>query len=516
MGIELDDLLDCQAAVPQRADRPRRQPRTGEVRLTGHLPRNDAQSRARHSEVDSIFERREEIETGLVEQVLAPERATRSFANDHRAVRRHQDRRNVTTGSVDLPPLITELVEQIADLRHRCSGDAEVILGGAQPSHQTERQEVAVGPELLPLRGHGGDDQIRPSPEAQGAARDSRERSGPLSLVVTEVERALVRAPRGLPSTRAVAAATGSSPTTASAVLVQLEREGLVHQREEHRIVRGRSRRMLVWYANLDAPAVQSMLPYLHRVTLPDPPGPSVGSRLPDHLWHLFWNADPTQIDPQRDATLIAHRAMTTADPEAVSWAVSHLPVAAFEEALGYRGTPADAVAWLRACAALERAGDLTVTTFTDVTINGLLDGTKVQILEASTRRLLDPPTVVTAMPVAGVRDLMADKLKVVRDRGELRDYFDLMAIEEDGVHRCEQGLAYYLDRYDLGPDDTSLTQIVRALGYLDDVADDPGLPVSRDVIEDYWRRRQPELVKSLASLSYTHGVNEDREPPRC
>ena len=168
-----------------------------------------------------------------------------------------------------------------------------------------------------------------------------------------------------------------------------------------------------------------------------------------------------------------------------------------------------------RVWAALERAGDLAVTTFTDDTLNGLLDGTRVQILAAPTRRLLDPPTVVVAMPVAGVRDLMADKLEVVRDRGELRDYFDLMAIEEGGVHRCEQGLAYYLDRYGLGPDDTSLTEIVRALGYLDDVADDPGLPVSRDVIEDYWRRRQPELVKSLASLSYTHGVNGDREPPR-
>lgn len=166
---------------------------------------------------------------------------------------------------------------------------------------------------------------------------------------------ALVRAPRGLPSARAVAAATGSSPTTASAVLVQLEREGLAHQREEHRIVRGRSRGMLVWYANLDAPAVRSLLPYLHQVTVPDPPGSSAGNRLPDHLWHLFWNADPTQIDPQRDAPLIAHRAMTTEDPEAVSWAVSHLPAAAFEEALGYRGTPADAVAWLRACLAQER-----------------------------------------------------------------------------------------------------------------------------------------------------------------
>lgn len=196
----------------------------------------------------------------------------------------------------------------------------------------------AVVDELV--RTHGS----TPAPQPEGRSRNE--------LLVLA---ALVRAPRGLPSARAVAAATGTAPTTASATLARLAREGLAQQREEHRIVRGRSRRMAVWYANLDAAAVQSMLPYLHRVTLPDPPATSAGDRLPDHLWHLFWNADPTQIDPQRDATVIAHRAMTTADPEAIAWAVSHLPAAAFEEALRYRGTPPEAVAWLRARLAQER-----------------------------------------------------------------------------------------------------------------------------------------------------------------
>lgn len=155
----------------------------------------------------------------------------------------------------------------------------------------------------------------------------------------------------------------------------------------------------------------------------------------------------------------------------------------------------------------MERSGSLTVTTFTDDTLKGMLDGTKVQFLEAASHRLLDTPAVVAGMGVAGVRELMADKLKVVRDRGELRDYVDLMAIEQAGTHRCEQGLAYSLNRYGLDPDDTSLSQIVAALGFLDDVADDPGLPVGRDVVEDYWRKRQPEVLRSLRSFSYTDGV---------
>ena len=145
------------------------------------------------------------------------------------------------------------------------------------------------------------------------------------------------------------------SPTTASKTLDQLATEGVVQQRQEQRIVRGRSRAMMVWYADLDAPVVRTLLPDLHQIRLPDPTA-SAAPTFPDHLWHLFWNADPRQVDPRRDATVIAHRAMTTSDPEAIAWAISHLPPAAFQEALGYRGTPVEAVAWLRACRANEPA----------------------------------------------------------------------------------------------------------------------------------------------------------------
>lgn len=36
-------------------------------------------------------------------------------------------------------------------------------------------------------------------------------------------------------------------------------------------------------------------------------------------------------------------------------------------------------------------------------------------------------------MPVGSFPDIVATKLKVVGDRGELRDYYDLMCIEEQG-----------------------------------------------------------------------------------
>ena len=40
-------------------------------------------------------------------------------------------------------------------------------------------------------------------------------------------------------------------------------------------------------------------------------------------------------------------------------------------------------------------------------------------------QHLLEPPEEVDGLRIAGLSDLMAMKLKVVGDRGELRDYFD-------------------------------------------------------------------------------------------
>lgn len=150
----------------------------------------------------------------------------------------------------------------------------------------------------------------------------------------------------------------------------------------------------------------------------------------------------------------------------------------------------------------LASLGNLTVTSLSDDTLNGVLDHTKVQFLLADTQQPLDAFEDVAGMPVSGLRDLLATKLKVIANRGELRDYFDLMKIEEMTEHRVEQGLSYYLRRYRVGPDDSSLGAIVRALGYLDDVAPDPGLPVTKEDVAAYWSGRLGDVARSLQSLT--------------
>jgi hypothetical protein len=134
-------------------------------------------------------------------------------------------------------------------------------------------------------------------------------------------------------------------------------------------------------------------------------------------------------------------------------------------------------------------------------TLNGLFGQTRLQFLRAGlTRpeRRLEPTTPVAGLRVAGLGDLLAMKLNAIAGRGQLRDYFDLMTIEQRGGRTIEEGLGLFLARYQPEHEDSAIGTILLALGYQDDVGDDPFLPVDRDTITRYWQRRQPELIAAV------------------
>ena len=146
-------------------------------------------------------------------------------------------------------------------------------------------------------------------------------------------------------------------------------------------------------------------------------------------------------------------------------------------------------------------AGPCAVTSRAAGTLNGVFSQTKVQFLhcdETEDQTLLEPPTEVAGVPVAGIPDIFAMKLKVIADRGELRDYFDLMVVEQQTGLSVEQGLGVFLTRYRRSPDDQVLMPVISALGYLDDVDEDDSLPVTKAAIDAYWRKRQPEVARHL------------------
>jgi len=148
---------------------------------------------------------------------------------------------------------------------------------------------------------------------------------------------------------------------------------------------------------------------------------------------------------------------------------------------------------------ALEHLGPFAVTTHEEHTLNGQFDETKVQFLHAANQRRLAPTTKVAGIEIADLSDILAMKLKVIADRGELRDYFDVMRIEQDTGRTVEEGLGLYVTRYGDRSDSDPFLSVVRGLGYFGDVLDDDELPSSRAAIEAYWTHRQPQIVRNIS-----------------
>jgi hypothetical protein len=163
----------------------------------------------------------------------------------------------------------------------------------------------------------------------------------------------------------------------------------------------------------------------------------------------------------------------------------------------------------------LQAAGPFAVTERAPGTLNGVFGETRVQFLQAGLarpERRLERTTRVGGLNVAGLSDLMAMKLNAIAGRAQLRDYYDLMAVEERAGRTVEEGLGLFLARYQPEHGDSAIRPIVLALGHLDDVADDPFLPVDRDTISRYWQQRQPQVIGAIER----HGITRPNplEPP--
>lgn len=157
----------------------------------------------------------------------------------------------------------------------------------------------------------------------------------------------LSRRPLGLDSARALARAAEVSPTTAGACLEHLLRLGYV-ERAESVVVEGRARTVRLWKVSYGSVPWQRIAPAIAKVGLPSP---ALGLRdrtLPKRLFHLFWSVPrPAQLDLDLDsqAAFVAHRILTTHDPQALAWAADHLPPRALRRAASFRGVDARSAA---------------------------------------------------------------------------------------------------------------------------------------------------------------------------
>jgi hypothetical protein len=157
-----------------------------------------------------------------------------------------------------------------------------------------------------------------------------------------------------------------------------------------------------------------------------------------------------------------------------------------------------------RLARAIDAVGPFAIAMRAPGTLNGLFSRTTIQFLhadEVAPQRLLTEPIEVAGLRVAELDDLLAMKLKVVGDRGELRDYFDLMTIEQRAGRSVEEGLQLFLARFQPQYPEEALGHIVRSLGYFDDIEPDDQLPVCRQTIVDYWTRRHPSVIAALGRI---------------
>jgi hypothetical protein len=297
---------------------------------------------------------------------------------------------------------------------------------------------------------------------------------------------ALARAPRGLASVRAVARRAGVSPTGASRTLATLQDRGLV-RRDVEWVAAGRAKTTELFLANVTVPAWQRLAPDLARVRLPDRRVAPPSRRLPARLAHAFWNTDLTALSPELHGAYIANRLLNTGDLDGLAWGVTALRARDWERAATDRGLSDRQRALARN---LGRAAS-----------HRQFDRAQVQFLRAGLERpehRLEPTVPVGGLPVAGLGDLLAMKLNAIAGRGQLRDYYDLMAIEQIGGRTVEEGIGLFLARYRPEHPDSAIRPILLGLGYLDHVADDPFLPADRESIVRYWEARQPVVLANL------------------
>jgi Nucleotidyl transferase AbiEii toxin, Type IV TA system len=153
----------------------------------------------------------------------------------------------------------------------------------------------------------------------------------------------------------------------------------------------------------------------------------------------------------------------------------------------------------------LRTRGELAVTRRAAGTLNCQFDEATIQFLHAIGQQDIDETLPVQGISVLGLSDLFAMKVKVIGDRGELRDYFDLQRIEQLTGRRFEEGVGLYQARYGVPPEDASIPHIVESLGYLDDVDEDGMLPETKAQITAYWHERQPQVLRNLSRRAAGH-----------
>lgn len=158
---------------------------------------------------------------------------------------------------------------------------------------------------------------------------------------------ALNRRPLGARSARALSRSAGVSPTVASRLIIQLSEEGLVNQ-QQRRVAERSARDITVLHINRKSPRWAAIREAVRKTQLPAPHSPPTPKQVPQRLWHHFWNASPNELKLPKNSDFVAARLLRSKDPEALSWAVTHLDPSSIRKVAKLRGLDNRERGWIR------------------------------------------------------------------------------------------------------------------------------------------------------------------------
>ena len=152
---------------------------------------------------------------------------------------------------------------------------------------------------------------------------------------------------------------------------------------------------------------------------------------------------------------------------------------------------------------AFEHRGAFRLVRHSEGHLHGTFNGVKLDILWNAGALTLETPTVVDGIAVGSVQDILATKFRAITSRHILRDYFDVMCIEQQAQISLEEGLGLYMRKYGIDPQHGSVHALVAGLGFFDDVEDDAALAHMagddvRDRVVAYFTSRHAAVVRAF------------------
>jgi predicted nucleotidyltransferase component of viral defense system len=137
-------------------------------------------------------------------------------------------------------------------------------------------------------------------------------------------------------------------------------------------------------------------------------------------------------------------------------------------------------------------------------------DHAKISLFQLPNDLLVDKVKVIEPFNIASIIDIGVMKLIAIVQRGRLRDFIDLWAIEMQTELKVENLLLYVDKKYPyLKNVPGKKVEILKGLAYFEDarVEDMPRLlncEISKDELEKYWQKRVVSLNRFLQQIETT------------